>query len=60
MDNFLKKINRFKKNIAIYDDSKIYTYNDLISKLDLFEKTIGKRKLVLLFCENKYEIIFSI
>ena len=59
MDNFLKKINRFKKNIAIYDDSKIYTYNDLISKLDLFEKTIGKRKLVLLFCENKYEIIFS-
>ena len=42
MDNFLKKINRFKKNIAIYDDSKIYTYNDLISKLfiDLFSSKI--------------------
>lgn len=59
MDTFLKKINRFKKKIAFYDDSKIYTYNDLISKLDLFEKIIGERKLVLLFCENKYEIVFS-
>ena len=59
MKTFLGKINEFKNRIAFFENSETYTYDNLISKLETFKKKIGERKLILLFCENRYEVIRS-
>lgn len=52
--------NRFKNNIAIIDGNSSYLYKDVICKINVIKKKLGKleNKIVLLIANNSSEFIF--
>ena len=51
------KLGIFKKRIALIQDNKIYTYDDLINRSTKFSKIIKKNSLVILVAKNDIESI---
>ena len=51
------KLGIFKKRIALIQDNKIYTYDDLINRSTNFSKIIKKNSLVILVAKNDIESI---
>ena len=51
------KLGIFKKRIALIQDNKIYTYDDLINRSKKFSKIIKKNSLVILVAKNDIESI---
>ena len=52
--------NRFKNNIAIIDGNNSYSFKDVIYKISVIKKKLGKleNKIVLLIANNSSEFIF--
>ena len=55
---FFDKLEVFKSKVAVIDEnSKYYTYGELISFADKIGKLVGKRKTIFLICENSFEFL---
>jgi len=57
--NYLSEIKKYKNDIALITEKENFSYNSVISYVDKFFKDIKERSLVLIRCQNSFEIFVA-
>ena len=57
--NYFSEIQKYKDNIALITEENSFTYGSVISYSDKFFKDIKERSLVLIKCQNSFEIFIA-